>query len=266
MTRQRRYLDTSPSDLRRVGAGGVGNDRGNRSRCIAALVSLQTSNWTDASGDGHRAQGCREAQTRPEVSGFTRSLPLQLRIGGSETVAHGSYRAPLICDGRSKSAVTTLTGLLAGMKVMDLSVMISGTLGAMMLAEQGPNVFKIESPGFGDFMRYLGFQNGGVMGKLLNNKHGKQSPLVDMRRPDGVKVFRALASTADVVIQNFRPSAVDSLDTGYEALSGVNPDLNYVGISGYGPDGLASVHRVPDNLIQSYSGFASVQTEQQLLD
>ena len=152
-------------------------------------------------------------------------------------------------------------GPLQGIKVLDLSVMISGPLAAMMLADQGADVIKIESPGIGDFMRYLGSAKGGMTGIFINNNRGKRSLVVDLKSPQGIDVLKKLAATADVVIQNFRPGAVERLGIGYEDLKTINPNLIYVSISGYGPDGPDSGHRVYDNVIQAASGLASVQTD-----
>lgn len=156
---------------------------------------------------------------------------------------------------------TANTGPLQGIKVLDLSVMISGPLAAMMLADQGADVIKVESPGIGDFMRYLGSAKGGMTGIFVNNNRGKRSLVVDLKSEQGVAVLKKLAETADVVIQNFRPGAVERLGIGYEDLKAVNPHLIYVSISGYGPDGPDSGHRVYDNVIQAASGLASVQTD-----
>ncbi len=156
---------------------------------------------------------------------------------------------------------TANTGPLQGIKVLDLSVMISGPLAAMMLADQGADVIKVESPGIGDFMRYLGSAKGGMTGIFVNNNRGKRSLVVDLKSEQGVAVLKKLAETADVVIQNFRPGAVERLGIGYEDLKAVNPQLIYVSISGYGPDGPDSGHRVYDNVIQAASGLASVQTD-----
>ncbi|MFM8529638.1 MAG: CaiB/BaiF CoA transferase family protein [Ilumatobacteraceae bacterium] len=153
------------------------------------------------------------------------------------------------------------SGPLAGIRVLDLSVMISGPLAAMMLADQGADVIKVESPGIGDFMRYLGSSKGGMTGIFLNNNRGKRSIVVDLKRPEGIAVFKELVATADVVIQNFRPGAVERLGIGWEDLRAINPRLVYVSISGYGPDGPASGHRVYDNVIQAASGLASVQAD-----
>ena len=156
---------------------------------------------------------------------------------------------------------TANTGPLQGIKVLDLSVMISGPLAAMVLADQGADVIKVESPGIGDFMRYLGSAKGGMTGIFVNNNRGKRSLVVDLKSEQGVAVLKKLAETADVVIQNFRPGAVERLGIGYEDLKAVNPHLIYVSISGYGPDGPDSGHRVYDNVIQAASGLASVQTD-----
>ncbi len=157
--------------------------------------------------------------------------------------------------------MTTTTGPLAGVRVLDLSVMISGPLAGMMLADQGADVIKVESPGVGDFMRYLGSSKGGMTGIFLNNNRGKRSIVIDLKKPEGIDLLKKLAATADVVIQNFRPGAVDRLGIGYEDLRAVNPRLVYCSISGYGPDGPASGHRVYDNVIQAASGLAGVQTD-----
>jgi len=164
---------------------------------------------------------------------------------------------------REHHGMTTSGGPFRGVKVLDLSVMISGPLAGMILADQGADVIKVESPGIGDFMRYLGSSKNGMTGIFLNNNRGKRSLVVDLKRPEGVDVLKKLVATSDVVIQNFRPGAVERLGIGYDDLRAVNPDLIYVSISGYGPDGPASGHRVYDNVIQAASGLASVQTDPQ---
>jgi crotonobetainyl-CoA:carnitine CoA-transferase CaiB-like acyl-CoA transferase len=152
-------------------------------------------------------------------------------------------------------------GPLDGVNVVDLSVMISGPLAGMMLADQGADVVKVESPGLGDVMRFLGSNKGGMTGIFLNNNRGKRSLVVDLKKPEGLEVVTKLVADADVLIQNFRPGAMERLGLGYEQLSAVNPDLIYVSISGYGPDGPNSHRRVYDNVIQAASGLASVQTD-----
>jgi crotonobetainyl-CoA:carnitine CoA-transferase CaiB-like acyl-CoA transferase len=152
-------------------------------------------------------------------------------------------------------------GPLDGVKVLDLSVMISGPLAAMMLADQGAEVIKVESPGLGDIMRILGSSKGGMTGIFANNNRGKRSIVVDLKQPAGVDLVRRLADRADVLIQNFRPGAVGRLGLGFDDLAATNPDLIYVSISGYGPDGTYANRRVYDNVIQAASGLASIQSD-----
>lgn len=153
------------------------------------------------------------------------------------------------------------SGPLEGVKVVDLSVMISGPLAGMMLADQGADVIKVESPGLGDIMRFLGSNKGGVTGIFLNNNRGKRSLVVDLKKSEGVDLLKRLVADADVLIQNFRPGAMERLGLGYETLAAINPNLIYTSISGYGPDGPMSHRRVYDNVIQAASGLASVQTD-----
>ena len=152
-------------------------------------------------------------------------------------------------------------GPLHGVKVVDMSVMISGPLAAMILADQGAEVIKVESPGLGDLMRYLGTSKGGMSGLFAGNNRGTRGLVVDLKKPEGLDIVRRLIADADVLIQNFRPGALDRLGLGWEQMSELNPDLVYVSISGYGPDGPNSHRRVYDNVIQAASGLASVQSD-----
>ena len=153
----------------------------------------------------------------------------------------------------------TAPGPLDGVKVLDFSVMISGPLAAMMLADQGADVIKVESPGVGDMMRLIGSQKNGMTGIFTNNNRGKRSIVLDLKHTAAIDVAKQLAAESDVVIQNFRPGAMDRLGLGADDLLTINPDLVYVSISGYGQDGPQANRRAYDHLIQSASGLASVQ-------
>jgi len=148
---------------------------------------------------------------------------------------------------------------MAGIKVVDMSVMIAGPLAAMMLADQGADVVKVESPGMGDMMRHLGSSKNGMSGIYLNNNRGKRSLVVDVKQAVGAEAVRRLIADADVLIQNFRPGAMDRMGLGWDAMHELNPNLIYTSISGYGPDGPNSGRRAYDNVIQAASGLASVQ-------
>ena len=152
-------------------------------------------------------------------------------------------------------------GPLAGVKVVDMSVMISGPLAAMMLADQGADVVKVESPGVGDMMRHLGSRKNNMTGIFALHNRGKRSIGINLKSETGRGVLRELVRDADVLIQNFRPGALDKLGFGYDDVHALNPGLVYVSISGFGPDGPRSGQRVYDNVIQAASGLASVQTD-----
>ncbi|MEY4157662.1 MAG: hypothetical protein RL743_157 [Actinomycetota bacterium] len=157
--------------------------------------------------------------------------------------------------------MTTNQPPLTGIKVVDMSTMISGPLTAMMLADYGADVIKIESPGQGDLMRYLGTQKNGLTGLFHLNNRGKRSINLNVKSKEGLEILTKLIAQADVFVQNYRPGAMERLGLGYEDVKKFNPGIIYVSISGYGPDGPNSHRRVYDNVIQAASGVASVQSD-----
>jgi crotonobetainyl-CoA:carnitine CoA-transferase CaiB-like acyl-CoA transferase len=116
-----------------------------------------------------------------------------------------------------------MPGPLQGVRVLDLSVMISGPLATMILADQGAEVVKVESPGLGDIMRFLGTNRGGMTGIFANSNRGKRSLVLDLKQPAGVEVLHRLVAGSDVFIQNFRPGAMERLGLTYEASSTSTP-------------------------------------------
>jgi crotonobetainyl-CoA:carnitine CoA-transferase CaiB-like acyl-CoA transferase len=152
-----------------------------------------------------------------------------------------------------------MPGPLDGIRILDLSAVISGPYGTMILADQGADVIKVEPPGRGDFTRAAGNKSGGLSASFLNNNRNKRSIALDLRHPDGVAVVKRLAATCDVIVQNFRPGVVDRLGVGEAAIRAVAPDIIYVSISGFGESG-PMVHKpVYDPIVQALSGLASVQ-------
>jgi crotonobetainyl-CoA:carnitine CoA-transferase CaiB-like acyl-CoA transferase len=154
-------------------------------------------------------------------------------------------------------------GPLDGIRIVDLSVMISGPLATMMLADQGADVVKVESPGLGDLMRYLGSTRNGMGGLFALCNRGKRSVVLDLKAEggEGHAHLRQLFETADVIVQNFRPGAMERLGFGYDDVKAYNPDVVFVSISGFGSTGPYSGKRVYDNVVQGYSGWASVQAD-----
>ena len=152
-----------------------------------------------------------------------------------------------------------MPGPLHGFRILDLSAVISGPYGTMILADQGADVIKVEPPGTGDFTRSAGNKSGGMSASFLNTNRNKRSIAVDLRHPDGVAVVKRLAATCDVIVQNFRPGVADRLGVGEAAIRAAAPTIIYVSISGFGEVGPFSQKPVYDPIVQALSGLASVQ-------
>lgn len=156
-----------------------------------------------------------------------------------------------------------MTGPLEGIRVVDISAVVSGPWCAQILADQGADVIKIEPP-TGDITRTGGFARDGISAMFMTCNRGKRSIALDLTQASGVETVKRIVKTADVFIQNFRPGATDRMGIGVEALHEVNPDLIYVSISGFGPTGPYSQWRVYDPIIQAISGVASVQRSMEI--
>lgn len=152
-----------------------------------------------------------------------------------------------------------MAGPLEGIKIVDVSAVVSGPLAAMMLADQGADVVKLEPTTIGDILRLSPFSRGGLSSFYANCNRNKRAIAVDLSNPHGLEIAHRLISEADVFIQNWRPGAADRLGLGSEALRKLNPDLIYCAISGYGPSGPYSQRRVYDPIIQGLSGHTAVQ-------
>ena len=151
-----------------------------------------------------------------------------------------------------------MPGPLDGVRVLDLATMISGPLGAMILADLGADVIKVEAPQ-GDATRAVATQRGGMSASFLNNNRNKRSIVLDLKKPGGREALLKLMATADVVLQNFRPGVVDRLGIGYDDAIKVRPDIVYASITGFGETGPYSGKPVFDPLVQSLSGLTTVQ-------
>jgi crotonobetainyl-CoA:carnitine CoA-transferase CaiB-like acyl-CoA transferase len=151
------------------------------------------------------------------------------------------------------------SGPLSGVRVIDLTTVVSGPVCTTLLADQGASVIKIESPE-GDIIRRTA-GDGDVTAMFVACNRGKRSLALDLKHPAACDAVRRLALVSDVFVQNFRPGAMDRLGLGAEALRGLNPRLVYVSISGVGEAGPYARQRVYDPVIQSLSGLADIQTD-----
>ncbi len=145
---------------------------------------------------------------------------------------------------------------LAGVKVLDLSAVISGPLATSILCDQGADVIKIEAPG-GDLVRKIGPVKNGVGAAFVSINRGKRGMTLDLKQAVAREVVLQLAAQSDVVIENARPGVMDRLGLGARILCELNPRLIHLSISGYGPTGPMAGVRTYDAVIQAASGMCA---------
>ena len=148
---------------------------------------------------------------------------------------------------------------LEGVNVLEFSTMITASFAAMMLAEQGARVIKVEPLELGDPMRYLGSSKGGISALFANCNRGKQSLRIDIKSEEGRKVIEDLVADTDVILCNYRPGVMDKLGLGSEPLRALNPRLIYAAITGFGTEGPQRDLPAYDPVIQAQAGFGAVQ-------
>ena len=153
-------------------------------------------------------------------------------------------------------------GPLEGLKVLDLTSMVSGPMGAMMLADQGAEVIKVE-PINGEQLRHMAAPHNGVNPAFFSCNRGKRSLAVDLKSEEGKEILLKLVQEADVFMQNFRPGAIDRMGFGETDLRKLNKRLIYVSISGFGTEGPYSDSRVYDPAIQALSGATDIQADRE---
>ncbi len=152
-----------------------------------------------------------------------------------------------------------MAGPLDGVRVVDLTTMISGPLATMTLADQGAEVIKIEHPRGGDHSRQVADRRGGFAASFLNNNRNKRSIALNLKDPRGIEAALRLCEGADVFIQNFRPGVAERIGLGEAAVRAARADIVYASIAGFGFEGDWAGKPVYDPLIQALSGLASVQ-------
>lgn len=152
--------------------------------------------------------------------------------------------------------------LLAGVRVLDLTNILSGPYATYQMAMLGAEVIKVENPKDGDLARRLGASpalNAQLLGtSFLAQNAGKRSVTIDLKHPDGKALFRDLLVTADVVVENFRPRVMERLGFGYEAVRAINRRIVYCAISGFGQEGPLSANPAYDQIVQGLSGVMSI--------
>ena len=150
-------------------------------------------------------------------------------------------------------------GPLAGIRVLDLTRVLAGPYCTMFLGDLGAEVVKIEQPGVGDDTREWGppFANGESAYFLCVNRN-KKSLTIDFKTAEGTSLVRQLAKHADVVIENFRPGAMEQFGIGYDQLRTINPKIIYAALSGFGADGPMADMPGYDLIVQAWGGLMSI--------
>jgi crotonobetainyl-CoA:carnitine CoA-transferase CaiB-like acyl-CoA transferase len=160
-----------------------------------------------------------------------------------------------------------MAGLLAGVRVLDLTNVLAGPFCCYQLAQLGADVIKVETPETGDLARQLGADpelNRRLMGaSFLAQNAGKRSITLNLKHAKAREAFLRLTATADVVVENFRPGVMERLGLGYDTLKVAKPDLIYCAISGFGQDGPLRLNPAYDQIIQGLSGVMSVTGDAQ---
>jgi|TARA_B100000902_G_scaffold394361_1_gene450524 crotonobetainyl-CoA:carnitine CoA-transferase CaiB-like acyl-CoA transferase len=151
-------------------------------------------------------------------------------------------------------------GPLKGVKIIDLTSMVSGPMGAMMLADQGAEVIKVE-PIAGEQLRHMAAPHNGVNPVFYSCNRGKKSLAIDLKSKEGKEILIKLIKDSDVLMQNFRPGTTDRMGFGYEDMKKINPNLVYLSISGFGDKGPYAQSRVYDPVIQALSGATDIQAD-----
>ena len=150
------------------------------------------------------------------------------------------------------------TGPLAALVVADFSRVLAGPFATMMLADLGARVIKVERPGTGDDSRAYGpFVDGRSLYFARVNR-GKESVVLDLKDPADLGVARALATRADVLVENYRPGVMDRLELGWADLHPLAPGLVYCSISGFGHTGPWRERPAYDAVVQGLSGIMGV--------
>lgn len=148
-------------------------------------------------------------------------------------------------------------GLLDGVKVLDLSRVLAGPYCAMMLADMGAEVIKIEIPGKGDDSRRNPPFVNGESAYFMNLNRNKKGITLNLKSEKGKEIFRDLVKKCDIVIENYRPGVMDRLGLGYEELKKINPAVVYGAVSGFGQYGPYSQRAGYDIIGQAMSGLMS---------
>ena len=152
--------------------------------------------------------------------------------------------------------------LISGIRVLDVSHVIAGPFATYQLALMGAEVIRVERPNGNDFVRTHGgteaMRGAGLGASFVSQNAGKRCIQLDLKKPEAVYLFKRLAATADVVIENYRPGVMDRLGLGYDAIRAVKPNIVYCSLNGYGREGPLRDAPAYDHIVQGMTGIMSM--------
>jgi CoA:oxalate CoA-transferase len=151
-----------------------------------------------------------------------------------------------------------MDGALQGIRILDLTRVLVGPYATMVLADLGADVIKIEMPLRGDDAREFGPFLNGESAYFMSLNRNKRSMTLNLKSEAGKQVFLELVEKVDVVVENFRPGAMERLGLSYENLKAVNPELIYAAASGFGQSGPYSQRPAYDAVVQAMGGIMSI--------
>ena len=155
-----------------------------------------------------------------------------------------------------------MSGLLAGIRIIDVTTVLAGPFASYQLGLMGADVIKVEMPGQGDLARDMGddiYLKSELMGAaFIAQNSGKRSIALDMKSESGREVFERLISSADVVLENMRPGVLTRLGFSFERMQELNPRVVYCAVSGFGQTGPLADRAAYDQIIQGLAGMADI--------
>ena len=148
-------------------------------------------------------------------------------------------------------------GYLSGLRVLDLTRILSGPFCTMVLADLGADVIKVEALA-GEDARYMGPFVNGVSGYFMSVNRNKRSISLDLKSEKGKSTFLRMVPQVDIVVENFRPGVMERLGLGYEVLNAINSGLIFCSISGFGQTGPYKNLPAYDILVQAAGGIMGI--------
>ena len=148
-----------------------------------------------------------------------------------------------------------------GLKVLDLSQGVAAPYCGLLLAQNGAEVIKVEPQAPGDWSRAMGKPYGDQSASSVILCRGKRSIALDLKKPGGVEVAKRLAREADVILQNYRPGVIEKFGLDYDSVHADNPDVVYLSVTGFGPEGPKAKHPATDSVMQAFTGFMSINRD-----